>query len=422
MSFNDAYKSMLLNRGGSVNSSDIRNSKNSINRQFKNDPSYKLATLRVKDTSIEDSELDTRIINVDTNTKKKKIYVRPDTKFEVGDYIIYPDRTYLVLEVEDNLISPYASVEECNYILKWMVNGTCHEAWGIGTDQTKYTLGVSAQSSAGILEADARYSILFPNDSNCKSVGVGTRFLFNDGAWKVTKIEYVSTQDNLRSLLLAQDSINYEIDDVQEEIADRWLINHTYTYDVPTNFEVANGSEYVLNYSIKDETGKDFDYSLITVTTVDNTLVQITNINDTISIKGLSVGIGSVNLSVPIGSTSEEFIINFEVKDVVVDKTEYTTNFSQTTTIKQYVTSILTTSKYINGVKDDTLQIDYSFDSVGQNLISTGKIIVTTKSDSSIAIKNALITTSTTIYLTVIDTSDNTKILDNEPITLVKGL
>jgi hypothetical protein len=131
MNYDDAYKTMLLNRGGNVNNSDIKNSKDSINRKFKNDPSYKLARLKKRDITIDETDLDTRIVNIDTDTKKKKLYLRPDTNVEVGDYIKYPDKTYLVLEVEDNLISPYAESKQCNKNIKWMYKGVLYQVEGI---------------------------------------------------------------------------------------------------------------------------------------------------------------------------------------------------------------------------------------------------------------------------------------------------
>lgn len=417
MSFNDAYKSMLLNRGGNVNSSDIRNSKNSINRKFKDDPSYKLATLRKRDTTILDSDLDTRIINVDTDVYKKKIYVRPDTNIEAGDYIIYPNKTYLVLSTEDNLISPYANVEECNYILKWIDNETLHEMPVLITNQTKYTLGTDVIAT-GISEADSRFQINMPSNTESNTINVGKRFIFNKNAWKTTQVDCISTQ-GIQSLLLGQTAINYEVDNLDLEIADYKTVVHTYTYDIPTSFEVSEDSDYTLVYSIKDETGKDVDYNLVTISTTDTSLVQLTNTNGVITIKGLSAGIGSVKLVATLSSETKEFDIAFEVKETVVNQVNYQYSFSQPITgLKQYVTTTLTTSKFVNGIADSSLYINYSFDVNAQSLISQGKIVITRKSNSSISIKNSTITTPTIIYLTVTDSVDNTKILDNVAITL----
>jgi hypothetical protein len=126
MNFDDVYKTMLLKRGGSVKNSDIKNSKDSINRQFENDPSYRLGKL-AKNKLNKELDLDTRLVNNDNNPLEKKIFVRPDTNVEVGDYIVYPDITYLVLEVENNLISPKATSTKCNHLLKWMYKGELYE-------------------------------------------------------------------------------------------------------------------------------------------------------------------------------------------------------------------------------------------------------------------------------------------------------
>jgi uncharacterized protein YjdB len=97
----------------------------------------------------------------------------------------------------------------------------------------------------------------------------------------------------------------------------------------------------------------------------------------------------------------------------------YTYAFSQSiTALKIYMTTVLTTTKTVGGVADSTLYIDYSFDTNAQTLINQGKIVVTRKSDSSISIKNASVSTVTNIYLTVTDHSNGTKILDAQKITL----
>lgn len=421
MNYDDAYKAMLLNRGGNVNNSDIKNSKDSINRKFKNDPSYKLAKLKKRDITIDEIDLDTRIVNIDTDTKKKKLYLRPDTNVEVGDYIKYPNKTYLVLAIEENLISPYASSEECNYIIKWIFNNKLYQKPCIVTNQTKYTLGVTTPNGAIITEGDSRYEITMPYNDETKNIKTGQRFIFNGNAWKVTQTDYVSAK-GLLSILLGQTAINYEVDDLDNEIANAKTVKHIYTYNIPDSVEITKNGDINLVYSIKDETSKDIDYNLVSVSTNYNNLIQLTNTNGLINIKGLDAGLGTIKLVAELNSETKEFTINFEVKDTVVNQVNYTTDFSQTTTIKQYVTSILQAVKYINGIQDNTLKISYSFDSVGQSLISSNKIVITRKSDSSIGIKNASVTTKTTVYLTVTDDGTGTKILDNQAIVLINGL
>lgn len=97
----------------------------------------------------------------------------------------------------------------------------------------------------------------------------------------------------------------------------------------------------------------------------------------------------------------------------------YTYTFSQSITeLKTYMATTLTTAKSVGGVADTSLYIDYSFDINTQELINSGKIVVTRKSDSSISIKNASVSTVVNIYLTVVDHANGTKILDSQKITL----
>lgn len=127
---------------------------------------------------------------------------------------------------------------------------------------------------------------------------------------------------------------------------------------------------------------------------------------------------GSVTISCNYKNVSVDLAITVEEKTVET-VISYNYAFSQSITqLKTYMTTTLTTFKYLDGVVAPTLHIDYSFDANTQALINSGKIVVTRKSDSSISIKNASVSTVTNIYLTVIDTETGTKILDNKAIVL----
>jgi hypothetical protein len=358
------------------------------------------------------------------NESKEERSVIIDKKYDykTGDYVDYLGDIYLTNTFidKDNPFFNTAKMTRCNYILKWMDNGILNEQPCIITNNTKYTGGTKTLAS-GLTEVDAMVNITIQANNNTNKISYGKRLFTMKNAWRVTLIDDVTTE-NVLLWTLGKDSINYEIDDVDNRICGAYANKHTYIYNIPTSFEVANGSEYIINYSIKDETGKDFDYSLINVTTNNNTLVQVTNTKGVISIKGLSVGVGSIKLSIPIGSNSKDFDIAFEVKNVVVDKVEYKYDFKLGTTIKQYVTDLVIISKLINGIQDNSLKINYSFDANTQALINSKKIIVTKVSDLSFEIKNALVNVKTIIYLTVNDVDTGTKILDNFPLTLINGI
>jgi hypothetical protein len=419
---NQTYKDTII----SEMTQDYNNAREHVLYRF----NVLINSIDAKDVYVNDSitlikgVIDTSKKQTAETEMEQKIQVYPN-KIKRGDYIKFKMnntddlRTYLIKSKIDKKNGyDEAIFEECNYNLKWMYNEKLFQMPCIVTNQTKYTLGIESKD---ITEGDSRYEIKMAYNEQTKNIKTGQRFIFDSNAWKVTQIDYVSNK-GLLSILLGQTAINYEVDNLDLEIANYKIVNHTYTYNIPTSFEVSKDGEYQLVYSIKDETGKDIDYNLVNISTTNSDLIELTNTNGVINIKGLSAGIGNIKLVAELSSETKEFNISFEVKDVVVNQINYTTDFSQTTTIKQYVTSVLQVSKYNNGIKDDSLKMSYSFDSLGQSLISSNKIIVTRKSDSSIAIKNALVNATTTIYLTVTDDSDGTKILDNQAIVLVKGL
>ena len=414
ISYFDVWKKRMISNGD-IAQSRLNNSKNIFNNSFKDDPSYRLGKLKKRNNLNDETDLDTRIINNEENPLEKKIYLRPDTNIEVGDYIIYPSIIYLVLKVENNLISPRADSTKCNQLLKWMFKGNLYSTQSIVTNQTKYTLGMDVLVS-GISEADSRFQVQLPYNNITKNIAIGQRFIFNDGAWKVTQTDRVS-EEGLYNLLLGQDSINPELDDVDNEIAGAFANKHTYTYDIPTSINVEKDKSINLVYSIKDEIGKEFDYSLVTVKNTSN-LIQVDNNKGVISIKGLDIGTGSITLSVPSGEVSKDFVINFEVKSVVADKIDYIVTSSNAYTFIKMVGSQISVQKLINGVADTTLQVDYKVPTNIQTLITNGSLSITTKSDNSIYIRNKSVTTLTTFVIEFFDKATNNKIAETPTITL----
>ena len=69
----------------------------------------------------------------------------------------------------------------------------------------------------------------------------------------------------------------------------------------------------------------------------------------------------------------------------------------------------------------ETPTISYIFDSTGQALISASKIVVTNKAINSFSVKNSTITTTTTCYVSIIDTATN-KVIANQLLTFTKGV
>lgn len=366
-------------------------------------------------------QVDTKVINSGTNTTEKKIYFSPKViKVKIGDYLYYDKekKTYLTTEIQNFTSMPYATSKECNQLLKWMYENNLYKTQAIVINQTKYTLGMDVLVS-GISETDSRFQVQLPYNDTTKNITIGQRFIFNDGAWKVTQTDRVS-DGGLLNLLLGQDSINDEIDDRLHEIAGAFANKHTYTYDIPPSVDLEKDKSINLVYSIKDEAGKEFDYSLVTVKNTSN-LIQVDNNKGVITIKGLDIGTGSITLSVPSGEVSKEFTISFEVKSVVVDKIDYKVTTSNGYIYRIKEGSTISVDFMRNGVVDNTnLVIDYSLDATGQTLQNKNAISIVKKSNNQLQIRNMTVTTVTSFTITITDKTNGTVIL-TQVITL-KGV
>lgn len=185
---------------------------------------------------------------------------------------------------------------------------------------------------------------------------------------------------------------------------------HVYTINLAETSKTLNvGDVYNIVATCKDN-GNVVSSPVLSFTSSDSSIATVDS-----SGKVTTIASGSCTITATYNSISAS--VNLTVNAKVVPT--YTYAFSQSiTALKTYMTTTLTTSKSIGGVADPTLYIDYSFDSATNTLISSGKIVVTRKSDSSISIKNASISSVTNIYLTVTDHANGTKILDAQKITL----
>lgn len=118
MRYYDIWKKKMNNQGSNVSEARLNTSKELFIREFKNDPSYRQATLQKLDLT--ETIMDVRVTNIERTTAQKRIVFLPDSNIEVGSYIKYNDKSYLIIECEsDNTIAPYSIAKYCNQTLNW---------------------------------------------------------------------------------------------------------------------------------------------------------------------------------------------------------------------------------------------------------------------------------------------------------------
>ena len=216
MSFSDIYKKTLLNRGGSVLGADIAHSKNTTNRSFANDYTYKKG--RLQKPNMEVIDIDTRRVSKDKNTYDKDIYFRPDTMVDVGSYLIYDDGIYLVDGFNKDYINPKGVATECGQELYFpdlsldVIPCTAtNSGYGVKLNNTtEFTIGSMSNIKMKVQSNEITRKIK-PN----------RRFIFNHSEHGIYEIKDIEVY-NTGILLFTCDKSLYrpQYDDLENNVAD----------------------------------------------------------------------------------------------------------------------------------------------------------------------------------------------------------
>jgi uncharacterized protein YjdB len=342
---------------------------------------------------------------------EESLQVYPN-QIKQGDYVKFKIndtdtlRTYLIKsQIEKKHGYDEGIFEECNYVLKWMYNGKLYSYPCIVINNTKYTGGTKTEV-VGFTETSAMMGILIQKNIDTKTITNNQRILLMDNAWRVTLNDNV-TMNGLLSLSLGKDSINIQVDDVENEIADRWANDYSITLSSTTQtLEV--GSTYQMNCTVTNN-GKQVSNPNITYTSSDTNIA-------TVSDKGLitSLEVGNCNITASIGSVVA--ILNLTVNSKTsTNVTSYSCDWSTGETVdgvslKIYMSSLAKISKTINSVIDSSLDVTYTLNSVGTDLITNKLISITKQSNNTFLVKNLKVNTVKNFNIQFINNSDGSVI------------
>lgn len=238
MSYFDVWKKTI--NAENSNQAMVNNGKSLIDRTFKDDPSYKAATLWKLDLTKE--PIDVRLKNIDRTTKERYFIFRPDTKIDVGSIVEYDNYKYVLMEVEENLLSPRAKGLNCNQTLNWK---GLKEPIPCYADNSSYGVkGVIETNYMNLYDGKILFYTQLNEDT--RKIRQDMRFLFNNdknSVYEVVDINTVVTGNVLRIVMNKSEFIEGR-DDVENNIAyNEWL-------DVETPTEPTQGT-----YGIKSSTG-----------------------------------------------------------------------------------------------------------------------------------------------------------------------
>ena len=221
MSYFDAYKKRL--KVDNISDSFKLDTIDNTIREFKNNPSYKSATLI--DYNLDETPIDIRIVNEDKSPSYKRFHFLPETEVNIGSYIKFDDKCYLVKEYEYNIISPFAKVVSCNQIINF-ADGNSLPCVAEGES---YGVKMSATNNI-LLETDTKVKCTVGRNILSEKIEPDFRIIFEHSKQGIYRAgdttHYVK---GLITITCKKDKYYENLDDLKNNVA--WQFN--YDYDTP---------------------------------------------------------------------------------------------------------------------------------------------------------------------------------------------
>ncbi|NRT88869.1 hypothetical protein [Clostridium beijerinckii] len=312
------------------------------------------------------------------------------TLFNQGNYVFVNSVQFLVVDVEEQLSQSIYNVGTFRKTQEILLGSNYKPVQSI-VDRDKITL----VDGTYLQEVHDQYTFIIPKLEN--KAGVGNTLVYDLGIYNIISID--SSRDGLYYITGKYSSV---------------YTPHTYAITLNSNSQTLKETETYTIAPTCTDNGVVVTSPTVIYTSSDTNIA-------TVSSTGVvrCLGVGSATINCNYYNVSVDLTITVEEKPVE-PVVSYVENWSQTTTIKQYVTSTYTVTRTTDSVVETPL-IDYVFDSAGQALISSSKIVVTRKNDNSFSVKNSTITTTTTCYVNIIDHSSG-HVIENQLLTFVKGI
>lgn len=260
MSYFDLYKKRVEIKGMSLVDSMKNTTDEFISMNFADNQSYRLA--KYKKTNIDEGVKDIRVIGVDNDFDKKKIYILPNDILDVGDYLFFDKYWWIIDEFNVNLPSPCGTSLKCNQTISWKdSNGKvyCYPC-NIGNDSYGSKILLSNDAYG---EVSQKCKVIIQNNEDTlKFLRPDFRFILSHSDTDIYKVgtRDVGIDDGIITLTCSKETKKDE-DDLENNIAYNGLItidtdddkpqDTTYTITGNTNLIKGKQQTYELNETVQ---------------------------------------------------------------------------------------------------------------------------------------------------------------------------
>lgn len=316
--------------------------------------------------------------NDENNLDYKNIIT--DQAIKQGDYISLNDSiNYMIVDKTKIIESDYT---KCNFrkILPIQLGSSLKNIEAV-IDKNRTVLNDTGE----IVDVHDQYQFIVPAlDGNGKTNNVNlSQIIYDGGLYNIISID--TSREGL-IIYIGKFSEKYN--------------PHTYEVSLAENMTtIVEGGTYQISNVICKDNG-----TVVTSTlTYSSSDVNIASVDD----KGLVTGIkvGTCNISVTYNGVSAILSLTVNVKPSI-PVVSYSATSSNGYSFKKLVGATLSYFKTIDGVADTTLDISFSLDSVGQQLLSSSQISLVKKTASTLYIRNLTVITAKSFVLTVTDNAN----------------
>ena len=184
----DIYQDRIEAHGTTKRGAALQREVRFINTKLPDSLSYQHVVFYDKDhgfniTSHTDDEKyarDVAIVNTD-NLDEKFIFSMPGEDIEHGGLVYWMDNYWLVTERDANTtVYTRAKMIQCNYLLKWIENGSIFTQWCIIEDGTKYLTGEFEDRNFVVTRGDSRIAMTIAKNEHTVKFNRLNRFLIDD--------------------------------------------------------------------------------------------------------------------------------------------------------------------------------------------------------------------------------------------------
>lgn len=189
MSVWDVYQDKITMLGGNKHDAVLTREVRNLNAKLKDNLSYQSVDIYKQDCgyNITSPEMAEKVITqnvaiVDSdNLDEKYIYSLPGEDLEHGSLIYWDDNYWLITERDANTtVYTRGILTQCNYLLKWVLDGEIYEQWCIVEDGTKYLTGEYEDRDFIVTRGDSRIAVTIAKNELTSQFTRKNRFLIDD--------------------------------------------------------------------------------------------------------------------------------------------------------------------------------------------------------------------------------------------------